>query len=713
MDRVRGIGNAAWRRGNWLTWPIALVVVQQLLFPAPAGSILAGVVLGLVTSLVSLGMYLVYRANRVLNFAAGELGLLPAVLAVLLIVESGLPWLLALVIGLLGAAVLGVATEFLVIRRFFDSPRLIVTVATIGVAQLLAACALLIPRWWDTIVQSQRIDAPFDLEFEIGSRVFTADHVLALVVAPLAIAAVGALLKFTRLGVAIRAAAELPTRAGLLGIPVKGLQSVVWSLATVLAFLALFLRAGIYGLPVGGQLGLLLLLRSLAALTLGRMVHLPTILAASMSLGILQEAIVWNSGAVEAEARMGAITGLIIVVALLARRSRGLRSDAETGSWQNAGDARSVPQAFARWRPLQIFRGAGFVLVAAALLAMPMWFGTTVVVRMGLIFLFAIIFLSLGILTGWAGQISLGQMAFASIGGATAAWLTHNWGVDITLALLAAGCVGALSSLVVGVPALRLRGAYLAVTTLAFSITVSQYVLNPRFFEWVPDRRIERKPIFGVIDWSSSDAIYYVCLVLMLLAFGAVHGIRNSRTGRVLIAMRDNEVGTEAYGVSPVRAKLTAFAISGFLAAVAGAMMTHHQQAFIVDDPAFSVNVFAASVVGGLGSLLGAFAGALWWNGTFFWLQGAWRLFASGIGVLIVLLIAPGGLAGLWYDLRDAALRKIGRRYGVVEEDLAEDLLGDPAAIDEAITAPADGAIDAIDAADAVSEGTPTEAGAR
>jgi hypothetical protein len=103
--------------------------------------------------------------------------------------------------------------------------------------------------------------------------------------------------------------------------------------------------------------------------------------------------------------------------------------------------------------------------------------------------------------------------------------------------------------------------------------------------------------------------------------------------------------------------------------------MTHHQQAFIVDDPAFSINVFAASVVGGLGSLLGAFAGALWWNGTFFWLKGAWRLFASGIGVLIVLLVATGGLAGLWYDLRDATLRKLGRRYGVVEEDLAEDLL--------------------------------------
>lgn len=671
------VAERIWRTVGWLAWPVAIVVIQRLLFPAPAGSLLAGVVLGLITSLVSLGMYLVYRSNRVLNFAAGELGLLPAVFAVLLIVESGLGWYFSFGFGLVSAAILGVAAEFLIIRRFFNSPRLVVTVATIGVAQLLGLCALLLPRWWDSIVQSQRIDAPFELEFELGSRVFTADHVLVLVVAPLAILAVGALLRWTRLGIAIRAAAELPTRAGLLGIPVKGLQSVVWSLATVLAFLALFLRAGIYGLPVGGQLGLLLLLRSLAALTLGRMVHLPTILASSIALGVLQEAIVWNSGAVEAEAKMGALTGVVIVVALLARRSRGLRSEVDGSSWQNAGDSRPPAPVFARWPPVRIAKATALVVLVSVLLAIPYigWFDTTFIIRMGLIFLFAIILLSLGVLTGWAGQLSLGQMAFAGVGGASAAWLTQNWGFDIVLAAVAAGCVGALVSLVVGVPALRLKGAYLAVTTLAFSITVSQYFLNPRFFDWVPDARIERKPIFGAIDWTSSRAIYYVSLLTMVLTFVAIHGIRRSRTGRVLIALRDNEAATESFGVSPVRAKLTAFAISGFLAAVAGALIVHHQQAFIADDPEFSLGVFAAAVVGGLGSLLGAFLGALYWNGTFFWLKGAWRLFASGIGVLIVLLVAPGGLAGLWYDLRDVTLRKLGRRHGIVDEDLAEDLL--------------------------------------
>ena len=676
---------------SWLTWPIVLVIIQQVFFPAPAGALLSGLILGLITALVSLGMYLVYRANRVLNFTAGELGLLPAVLAVMLIVESGISWYLSLGAGLVVAAVLGIAVEFLIIRRFFDAPRLVVTVATIGVAQLLGVGALFLPGWWGARVQSQRIDAPFEIEFEIGARVFNENHVVALVLAPLAMLAVAVLLRSTRIGVAIRAAAELPGRAAMLGIPVKGLQSIVWSVATVLGFVALFLRSGIYGLPVGGSLGLLLLLRSLAALTLGRLVHLPTIIAGSLALGILQEAVVWNSGSIEAEAKMGAITGAVIVAALLLRRTRGIRAEVDASSWQNAGDVRPIAEVYRALPIVRIGRIVGVVAIAIAFIVFPSMFGTTVVVRMGLIFLFAVTFMSLGVLTGWAGQLSLGQMAFAGVGAASSAWLTQRWHWDITLATIAAGAAGAIVSLVVGVPALRLRGAYLAVTTLAFAITMSQYFLNPRFFDWLPTERIERNPIFGVIDWSSSTAIYYVSLVGMLLAFIAVRGIRNSRTGRVLIALRDNEAAVESYGVSPVRAKLTAFAISGFLAAVSGSLIVHHQQALVVDDAQFNLLVFSGAVIGGLGSPLGAFLGSLYFNGTFYWLQGSWRLLASGIGLLLILLIAPGGLTGLWYDLRDLVLRWFGRRRGIVEGD-ADDPFDEGA---EAPTASIDAATDA------------------
>jgi len=653
---------------GWLTWPALLVVLQQFVFPAPVGSVVQGCVLGLITALVTMGMFLVYRANRVLNFSAGELGLLPAVLAVLLITETGLNWYLSFGIGLIASLALGVAAEFLVMRRFFDSPRLVVTVATIGLAQLLGVAALFMPAWWHTTVQSQRINAPFHIEFTIGVRVFTANHVLVLVLAPLAIAAVGSLLRFSRLGVAIRAAAEIPSRAGLLGIPVKALQSVVWGLATSLAFLALFLRAGVFGLPVGGLLGLLLLLRSLASLMLGRLTHLPTMLAGAISLGILQEGVLWNSDSqTAAEAKMAGITGLVIIAALLARRDRGLRSDIEASGWQAVGDARPISEALASLPIVRPARVVGALSITVLALWAPQlgFIGTEDVLRLGVLYIFAIILLSLGVLTGWAGQLSLGQMAFAAVGAAVSAELTSTQGFDIILATVVAGLAGSAASLVIGLPALRLRGTYLAVTSLAFGLTVSQYLLNPRFFDWIPTDRVVRHPILGRIGWESSTAIYYVSLVSMCLAFLAVRGIRHSRTGRVLIAMRDNEDATESYGVSPTRAKLTAFAVSGFLAAAAGSLLVHHQQAFVISgyDAQASLGIFTAAVIGGMGSLLGSFLGAAFWFGTFFWLKGAWRIFASGVGVLVVLLIAPSGLAGLWYDLRDLALRHLaGRR---------------------------------------------------
>ena len=134
-------------------------------------------------------------------------------------------------------------------------------------------------------------------------------------------------------------------------------------------------------------------------------------------------------------------------------------------------------------------------------------------------------------------------------------------------------------------------------------------------------------------------------------------------------------MAAEAYGARASQLKLTAFAISGFLAAVAGSVIAHHQQSFNVTPAGFSIVVFMGAVVGGLGSISGAIIGSLYWNGSWYWLQGSWRLLATGTGVLIVLLIAPAGIVGLWADLRNLALRKLGARFGLQETDSAEDLL--------------------------------------
>ena len=349
---------------------------------------------------------------------------------------------------------------------------------------------------------------------------------------------------------------------------------------------------------------------------------------------------------------MAGIIGIVIVVALLARRDRGIREELDTSGWQAVGDSRGIDRFYRGFTGVRTTRIVGSIAIGAlALFAPNLWFlGTADILRIAYMFIMAIVILSLIVLTGWAGQLSLGQMAFAGVGAAVGAILTNDHNVDLVLVVLIAGLVGAATSLVIGVPALRLRGAYLAVTSLAFAFIVSSYLLNPRFFDWVPTERVERNPILGRVEWTSSTGMYYVALASLVIAMLAVRGIRNTRTGRVLVALRDNETAVEAYGVSPVKAKLTAFAISGFLASSAGALLVHHEQSFAVGsyNAGFSIGIFTAAVVGGMGALLGAVLGIAYWSGTFFWLQGTWRLFASGIGILLVLMIAPAGLAGLY-----------------------------------------------------------------
>jgi branched-chain amino acid transport system permease protein len=236
-------------------------------------------------------------------------------------------------------------------------------------------------------------------------------------------------------------------------------------------------------------------------------------------------------------------------------------------------------------------------------------------------------------------------------------------------------------AVIVGLPALRQPGLYLAVTTLTFSLACSNFLLNRKEQAWIPTDRVIARPLFRRFDLSSEAAMYELVLAVVVLAFLAVLGIRRSRTGRAIIAVRDNERGAGAYAIQVVRAKLTAFALSGFLAAVAGCLLVHvnrvySEARFTAED---SLGIFTAAVVGGLGSLAGAVLGALYLNGGKWFLESPWTLLSSAIGVLAVLMILPGGLANLLYRGRDALLRRLALRRGIVVASLVADTAGDEA----------------------------------
>ncbi|MBX3313090.1 MAG: ABC transporter permease [Actinobacteria bacterium] len=669
---------------------IGLLLVTAVFFPIGAGDVTLGVIVGLLTALIAIGLALIYRANRVINFAQGDLGTVPTTIVLGLTAITGLPWLLAFGIGLAAAIVLGVVIEFVIVRRFWRAPRLLLTVATIGLSQLLFVCAALLPRWWgQPVFIQERIPEPFQVEFSIGNQTFGGAEVLTLILAPLVLAALALLLTRTDLGLAVRASAERSDRAALLGVPVRRLQTVVWATASVLSFLGVFLQLSIFG---GGtasaSTSVQALTLALAAFVLGRLDDLPAITVSAIALRVMTQGIVVNNPM--SPSRQFMVVAVVIMVVLLLRRSSSARVDGDTASsWHDAGEVRPVPLELRHLPAVRIAHVLGPVLVVAAAASLPLFLGPADELRASLVAVYALIALSVMVLTGWAGQVSLGQMSFVAVGGAVGAVATATWDLDLTAALLIAGVAGALVAVVVGLPALRLPGLYLAVTTLAFALACSNYLLNRREQSWIPKGRLDRPALLNTFDLTSQASMYYLVLGVVVLAFLAVTGIRRSRTGRALIAVRDNEPGATAFSIGVTRAKLTGFALSGFLAAVAGCLFVHVNQAY-TEQPfvaAESLGVFTAAVVGGLGSWIGPVLGSLFLSGGNFYLQERWRLLPTAIGVLAVLLLMPGGLADLVFRARDALLRRTARKRDLVVPSLLADEADDDA-VPEALHLP-------------------------
>ena len=655
----------------------ALVLVQQVLFPAPFGVVLNGALVGGRVALIALGIALVYRANRIVNFAQGDLGAVPASLAVMLVLSWGLNYWLGFVIGLAAALLLGLLVETLIIARFFRAPRLVLTVATIGIAQLLTGAGLLLPRAFGETSFGDRMRQPFSADFEVGGTIFNATDIFTMIVVPVAFVALALFLRRSSFGIAIVGSAERADRAASLGIPVRRLHTVVWVIASVLAYLAMFLRAGTVGLPIGEVLAPTFLVQALAAAVFGRFEQLTTIAAAAIGLGIVDQAMTFQDG--NKPGYNDAVLFVIVLVGLLVtRRGGGGRVDADSSStWQAARETRPIPREMVRLPEVRAARVAIWAVLAVAVLTLPLWLSNSRISLATVIVLFGIVAASLVVLSGWAGQVSLGHMAFVGVGAAVGGALTSNRDQDLVVAVFVAGLVGAVAAVVVGYPAIRRRGLTLAVSTLAFALFVSSYVLNRTIWgDRLPGRRIDRGTLLWSIEMTNETRFFYVSLAFLGLALLMVNGVRRSRTGRVLVAIRENEKAARSYGINATRTTLAAFALSGFLAAGAGALYVHQQQGLAAEPflTQRSLDLFSMVVIGGLGSLPGALLGAVYVRGADFFLPLDWQFLATGAGLLLVLLLLPSGLGGLLADVRDGALRRIATRRGLVVPSLLADV---------------------------------------
>jgi ABC-type branched-subunit amino acid transport system permease subunit/ABC-type branched-subunit amino acid transport system ATPase component len=660
---------------------------------APAQVVFSGAMRGLAIGVLAVGVILIYRSTRALNFALGELGALAAAVFVRLAVNWHWNFYAALALVVVAGALVGALLELGVVRRLAAAPRVILSVATIGAAQLLLFLQFTLPD----IASYEAFPTAFEDRWTVGPLIVRSEHVVALVVLPALVAGLAWFLERSRHGVAVRAAADNPDAARVSGISVKRVSTIVWALAGGLAAVATILSAPLSGANVAstGDLGPGILLRTFAAAVLAGMASLPRAVLAAVAIGVGEAVLFFNRSSDPGLVNAALLVVVLVGVLVVSTRERGL---GRREAFSFAPRTRPVPAALRSSWWVRHHARVGAALALAAAIVLPL-----VVTSPSRQFLYArvlvvaLVALSLTVLTGWGGQLSLGQFALVGLGGMTTYALVQNR-LALPAAVVAAAALTAAAALVVGAPALRMRGLLLAVSTLALAVA-GPWILARSVFQ-DPDHvsPLLRRPTVGGVSLEPQRTYYYVCLAALALAVVVVARLRSSGLGRALLAVRDNELAAAALGLSPTRVKLFAFAVSGGLAGLAGGLLVGLLVQFRPEDftATASLEVVAVAVVGGLASITGTVLGSLVVVGlpAFFPDSPEVALLTSGVGLLVLLLYFPGGLVQVLVGARDAALADMARRRpdaGTAGGDpaVADPVTGEPAAVRSVAALPA------------------------
>ena len=369
---------------------------------------------------------------------------------------------------------------------------------------------------------------------------------------------------------------------------------------------------------------------------------------------------------------------ILIITVLFARRGTE-----DEGEWSLSPKVKAIPERLRHLWYIRNLSRFGFAAIFGGLVLLGLFLTkNSNLYTWTRILGFALIALSVSMLTGWAGQLSLGQFAFAGVGGLTVVALTENgdipipfdwwdWSFDLPwgVAMVVAVAAGMISAFIIGVPALRVKGLMLAVTTLAFATAAMSWIfVQDVFTQGATNSPKVIPPVWGPFDFTASRKSYFfLVLVLLALAVWMVAHLRKTGIGRMMIAVRDNEDMAAASTVSGSRIKLISFTLAGGLAALGGGLIITGEPTInpqVLFNANESINVIAIAIIGGLGSIAGPLLGVLWVKGipAIFGASDEVRLLTSGVGLLLLLMYFPGGIMQLLYKLRDFLLEQADQR---------------------------------------------------
>ena len=640
-------------------------------------SLLLGLGNGAVYAAIAVALVVTYRSSGVINFATGAVALYVAYTYAylrrgeLLVLLPGLPTSIdlggplgfwpAVAISLVVAALVGALLHLLVFRPLRESSELARAVASLGVLVIIQATMAI---RLGTVAVGVRPIFP-TRRWELGPVLVLADRAYLAVTIVLLTAALAATFRFTRFGLATRAVAETQKGAYLSGVSPDRVALFNWMISATVAGVAGILIAPIS--PLTPITYTLFVVPALAAAVVGRFQYLLPAVGAGLAIGMLQSEATslaqdhtWipSTGAAEL------IPLLVVLVALLFFR-RGLPRRGEIV--RHSLGLAPRPRSFL----LPTVVGT-LVGLAALLLTSGTWRAAVIAT-----FIAAVLGLSLVVVTGYAGQVSLAQLALAGTAAFTLSYLTQSWNLPFPVSPLLASLVAAGVGVVIGLPALRVRGLMLGVVTLAFAYAIEAVWFRNTQIVGTRGGRVADPSIFGIDLGVGAGREFprlefgLLCLLTLVAVAYGVARLRASRFGSAMLAVRANERSAAGVGVHVVRVKVLSFALASFIAGLAGCLLAYRQRTVTFDTftALAGLGLVSTAYLAGLTSVWGGInAGILAASGVVFlafdrWVQvGEWFPVITGAALILTLIFHPEGIASINRSLADRMAARKDRR---------------------------------------------------
>ena len=626
---------------------------------------LLGLGVGALYAFASQGLIVIYRGTGVLNFSLGATAIAGVFAQWELQNEYGWPFLPAAVAGVAWAAFLGVATHWLIMKPLRRASSLVRVIATLGV--LITVQSATIIRYGS---QPRQIDSwlPTNRVVLWGDVTFFMDRLILLGIASASAVGLWALYRSSQFGLATEAVSESERAAAAIGLNPDRVAVLNWALGSAIATVAGILVVPIITLQITSMTALVL--AALAAALVADFRSFLVATAAGFALGIGQTLV---DRFVDQQGLGPSLPFLVIIVFLVFRgRSLPLR-DYYLRKQPMLGNGRI------HWDWTLFACGVVLFLV---LTKDTKWIDA-ITVSLGV----GIVLLSIVVLTGYAGQLSLAQYAFAGFGAYVAGRLVAVYDIPFLLGLVAGVLAAVPLGLVFGLPAVRTRGINLAIVTLGLGTTMELMLFrNRNYTGGVQGTQVGSPDLFGFDIGSINHPARYAVFVLATTLFTVwvVSNVRRGRSGRRLIAVRTNERAAAALGIDVPKAKLFAFSLSAAIAALGGIVLAFRLSS--ISYQSFtnftSITYVGLTLVGGVGHLLGAFVGATMataglnqavleanWDGV-----GRWIGFISGVSILLIVLLYQDGVAAEWVKMYRFVkkLRKWGQSYAIHLDDVSD-----------------------------------------